>query len=313
MHSRIGGRTAALAALSTVALLIGACGAGTEEEADVVDSNQEGRFQQTATWGDDPEGVRFEGPNGLTVDGDGNVYATEFMGGRLRSFTPDGELRWEVAGSGSDEGLLANPIGVAVADDGEIFVSESGSSRVSVFDQDGTFLRAWGTPGDESGQFRSAMGIAVSSDGEVFVADFGNHRVQVFDRDGTHLRSWGEAGTEEGRFNNPIGVQIGPAGNVWVVDSKNERVQVFSPSGDVVRVFDDVGAGPEIISLNDAGEFYVASPWVEGQVRHFNADGEQLGVLAADLAGPHGTATGQGGVVYLAETSNGVIRLYERS
>ena len=227
--------------------------------------------------------------------------------------TADGTLELEVGGSGNEPGMLAGAIGVAVADDGTIHVSESGSSRVSRFQPDGTFDATWGSPGSEAGQFLSAMGIAVSDAGEVFVADFGNHRVQVFDRNGTFLRQWGQPGSAPGEFQNPIGVQIGPAGDVWVVDSGNERVQVFSQDGELLRVFDDVGPGPQIISLNDAGEFFVSSPWADSQVRHFAPDGQPLGTVGDGLSGPHGTATGPSGILYVADTANGLLRTFERA
>ena len=290
-------------------------------------------FEQVAVWGRDPGGVRFEAPNGLTIDGDGNVYVTEFQGGHLRKFSPDGELLFEAAGSGAEPGMLANPIGVAVDAEGAIYVSESGVSRVSRFDADGTFLATFGSSGSDPGQFRSAMGIAVSAAFEVFVADFGNHRVQVFDREGAFLRSWGGLGAEPGQLNNPIGLQLGPQGNVWVVDSGNERVQVFTQQGELVRGFEDVGPGPQIVSLNAAGEFYVSSPWAEGRIRRFSPDGELLGHVGSSvtseelaqmtneeaarvtewltLTGPHGTATHPSGAVYVADTANGIVRRFE--
>ena len=236
-------------------------------------------FEQVAVWGRDPGGVRFEAPNGLTIDAAGNVYATEFRGGHVRKFSPDGELLLEAAGAGAEPGMLANPIGVAVDAEGTIYVSEAGVSRVSRFAPDGTFLSLWDSSGSEPGQFRSAMGIAVSAAFEVFVADFGNHRVQVFDREGPFLRSWGGFGAEPGQLDNPIGLQLGPAGGVWVIDSANERLQVFTQQGELLRVFDDVGPGPQIVSLNAAGEFYVSSPWAQGRIRRFSPDGELLGYL----------------------------------
>ena len=270
-------------------------------------------YTQTAVWDEGTVGVRFAGPNGLTIAADGHVYSTEFQGGHLRKFTPDGVLELEVGGAGTEPGMLANPIGVAVAGDGAIYVSESGSSRVSRFAPDGAFHSAWGGSGSEPGQFKSAMGIAVSETPEVFVADFGNHRVQVFDGEGRFLREWGQPGSAPGDLDNPIGLQIGPAGDVWVVDSGNERVQVFSQAGELVRVFDDVGPGPQIISLNDAGEFYVSSPWADSKVRHFGPDGDLMGFVGEGLAGPHGTATGLADELYVADTANGVIRTFVRS
>jgi sugar lactone lactonase YvrE len=212
-----------------------------------------------------------------------------------------------------DGALLANPIGVAVASDGAIYVSEPDSGRVSRLDTDGRFHSAWGGAGSEPGRFFSAMGIAGSNKHEVFVADFGNHRVQVFDGEASFLREWGRPGSAPGEFENPNGLQIGPAGNVWGVDSGNELVQVFSQVGEALRVFEDVGPGPQIISLNDVGEFYVSSPWADSQVRHFSPDGELLGLVVDGLAGPHGTATGRSGVLYVADTANGAIRTFMRS
>ena len=283
------------------------------QESDVPEPPSASGFQETAVWGIEPGGVRFMAPNGLTIDVDGHVYSTDFQGGRLRKLTPKGVLEFEVGGAGTEPGMLANPIGVAVASDGAIYVSESGSSRVSRFDPDGTFHSAWGGAGSEPGRFFSAMGIAVSNKHEVFVADFGNHRVQVFDGEGSFLREWGRPGSAPGEFEDPIGLQLGPAGNVWVVDSGNERVQVFSQVGDLLRVFEEVGPGPQIISLNDVGEFYVSSPWADSQVRHFSPDGELLGLVGDGLAGPHGTATGRSGILYVADTANGVIRTFMRS
>lgn len=291
------------------------------------------RFEQVAVWGRDPGGVRFESPNGLTIDDAGDVYVTEFQGGHLRKFSPDGQLLFEAAGSGAGPGMLANPIGVAVDAEGTIYVSEAGVSRVSRFAPDGTFLSAWGMSGSDPGQFHSAMGIAVSAEFEVFVADFGSHRVQVFDREGAFLRSWGSFGSGPDQLNNPIGLQLGPNGNVWVVDSGNERVQVFTQQGELVRSFDDVGLGPQMLSLNAAGEFYVSSPWAEGRIRRFSPDGELLGHVGSSvtgkelaqmtnevvarvtewstLTGPHGTATHPNGAIYVADTANEIVRRFE--
>lgn len=290
-------------------------------------------YRQLTLWGNGAGGIDFSSPNGLAIDGDDNVYITEARGNRFRKFSPEGDQLLDVGGEGAGPGEFLFPIGIAVDADGYIYVSEAGGHRVQRFAADGTPVASWGSQGSQPGNFLSAMGIAVSDAGEVFVADFGNHRVQVFDRDGAFLRQWGGLGTGPDQFNNPIGVQIGPAGNVWVVDSGNQRVQVFTQQGDFVRLFDDVGPGPQILSLNAAGEFYVSSPWVEGRVRHFSAEGELLGyvgnsVTEAELAemssadaqrvaelslldGPHGTATDTSGAVYVADTANGVVRKFE--
>ena len=76
-------------------------------------------------------------------------------------------------------------------------------------------------------------------------------------------------GVEPGgvRFAAPNGLTIDVGGHVYSTDF--EGGQVFSQEGKLRHVFDDVGPGPEIISLNERGEFYVSSPWADSQVRHF--------------------------------------------
>ena len=108
-------------------------------------------FEQVSVWGRGERGVRFQAPNGITVDAAGNIYVTEFRGGHVRKFSPGGELLLETAGAGTGPGMLANPIGVAVDAEGTIYVSEAGMSRVSRFAPDGTFLSSWGSSGSEPG------------------------------------------------------------------------------------------------------------------------------------------------------------------
>jgi hypothetical protein len=71
-------------------------------------------FEEVAVWG--------RGPDGLMIDGEGSIYITEFRGGHRRKFAPDGELLFEVGGTGNAAGQLGNPTGVAVALEGTIYV-----------------------------------------------------------------------------------------------------------------------------------------------------------------------------------------------
>ncbi len=306
----------------------------TQVSPDVLDEliAQASSFEEVAIWGGTANGITFDAPSQLAVDAESSIFVTDYQGGHLRKFAPDGTLLFEVAGNGFDPGNLRNPTGVTVASDGSIFVSESGNNRITAFNADGSFREVFSGPGTDPGQFRSARGIAASDENELFVADFGNHRVQVFTTDGGFVRTWGEVGTGPGQFNGPNGLQIGPAGHVWVVDNGNERVQVFNQQGELLRSYDEVGTAPEIISLNSEGEFYVSSPWGDNRVRHFSPDGELLGTVGlsatpeelrrmspddratieamSTLQGPHGTATDAAGAVYLADSANGIVRKF---
>ncbi|MBN1660244.1 MAG: TIGR03663 family protein [Anaerolineae bacterium] len=97
---------------------------------------------------------------------------------------------------------------------------------------------------------------------------------------------WGETGTEPGQFNHPRGVAAGPDGNVYVTDSDNDRVQVFDDEGRLLRVWGshcalDTGLG-------------CATPGGAGQFQE-----------------PWGIAVGPDGRVYVADTWNHRIQVFD--
>ncbi len=104
---------------------------------------------------------------------------------------------------------------------------------------------------------------------------------------------WGQVGTEPGAFNHPHGVAVGPDGNVYVVDTDNYRVEVFGPDSAFLRQWgsqcnletghgctDPDGSGP--LELGD-GQFQ--EPW--------------------------GIAVGPDGRVYVADTWNHRIQVFD--
>lgn len=178
----------------------------------------------------DPANSAEPAPAGLAVDGDGNVYVSDYAFDRMVKFGPDGSVLGQWGGTGNAFGQFSAPFGVAVDANNTVYVVDQLNNRVQRFSTDGSSLGAWGGAGADAGDLRTPFGVAVGG-GRVYVADFGNDRVQVFGADGSLLWMLGGHGNGDGQFQRPAGVAVGPDGALYVTDHFNDRVQRFSSEG----------------------------------------------------------------------------------
>jgi uncharacterized protein (TIGR03663 family) len=102
----------------------------------------------------------------------------------------------------------------------------------------------FGTNGSANGQFNAPHGIAVAPDGTLYVVDTNNNRIQHFSADGQFLNALGRpgditAGTAPlGALNQPWDVAVSPDGQfVYVADTWNHRIQKFTASGTPVTMW----------------------------------------------------------------------------
>ena len=131
----------------------------------------------------------FNGPSGIAVDADDNLYITDQNNHRVQKVTPDGRPLLAFGSEGSGDGELNMPWGICVAPDGNVFVADWRNDRIQQFSADGEFVASFGESGEDDGQFTRPAGVAVDANGNIYVADWGNERVQAFAADGSHLKT----------------------------------------------------------------------------------------------------------------------------
>lgn len=220
----------------------------------------------TAKWGSLGSGPgQFQGPEGIAVDRDGNVYVSDSLNRRVQKISPFGTplAQWGLQGRGP--GRVTTPWGVAVDNAGQVYVTDRGLHRVVILAPDGSIRAEWGVAGTGRGELQNPEGIAVDADRNVYVADTANHRIQVFSFDGVPLTQLGGRGSAPGQFRAPSGVAVDRWGNVFVADTGNFRVQKLSREGESAGIWGGErgpsGAPnwlPADLALDPAGNVHVA-------------------------------------------------------
>ena len=174
--------------------------------------------------------ARFYIPQGVAVDGSGNVYVADTYNSTLREITIPAGVVSTLAGSavqtGSTDGTgsaarFYNPQGVAVDGSGNIYVADTFNSTIRKITPAGavsTLVDATGS----AAHFHEPFGVAVDGSGNVYVADSGNDIIRKITPAGvvsTLAGSVGQTGSMDGtgsaaRFNGPSGMALDGSGNI---------------------------------------------------------------------------------------------------
>jgi sugar lactone lactonase YvrE len=196
-------------------------------------------------------GARFYIPEGVAVDGAGNLYVADTYNNRIRKIviatgvvtTLAGD---STAGDGDGPGTAAHfnhPFGVAADGAGNLYEADYGNHRIRkivVATKEVTTL-AGSSPGFADGpgataQFHFPAGVAVDGAGNLYVADYGNHRIRKIEiaAGAVTTLTGGSQGYADGalttaQFNTPSKVAVDDAGNLYVGDSSNNRIRKIFP------------------------------------------------------------------------------------
>lgn len=229
--------------------------------------------------------ARFWRPEGIAVDGAGNVYVADTGNLIIRKVSPGGVVT-TLAGApgefGGDNGTgdaarFGWPRGIAVDIAGNVYVADSGNWAIRKITPEGVVTTL-------DNYFEYPAGVAVDGAGNIYVTDSDAgtlHKVTPAGVETVLAGEYYDWGSNDGigseaRFRIPMGVAVDGEGNVFVADFGNKIIRKVTPVGVVSTI-----GGIALMSGNRDGA-----------------------ISAARFRGPSGIAVGPGGALFVTDERN---------
>jgi sugar lactone lactonase YvrE len=236
--------------------------------------------------------ARFNRPNGIAIDGSGNLYVADRGNATIRKISSDGTVV-TFAGSaglrGYQDGIgpaarFFTPLNVACDRVGNVYVADETLRKVT---PEGVVTTLAGPPGVNGQPIADAYGMAPDALGNLYISEDFKLTIALIGPDGLVTPVAGlfrTPGATNGsgafaRFSAPSGMAMDLSGNMFLADAS--LIRKITPGGVVTTI-----AGLEGISGFADGS---------GQAALFNQ--------------PLGIAVDGAGTVYVADTRNNAIRV----
>jgi sugar lactone lactonase YvrE len=264
--------------------------------------------------GDDIDATKanLNRPEGVGVDGVGNVYIADSFNNRLRKVTVSTGKITTIAGTGFKgssvdgvDAISANldiPESVCVDLSGNIYIADSANHRIQKVSASTLKITTvagtgfYGFSGDgkaaTSAELHSPLAVAVDRDGNLYIADTFNHRLRkvtatsgiITTVAGADIPGFTADGIDAigSQLYYPKGVAVDQSGDIFIADSTNYRIRkVIVSTGKMITI---AGTG------------------IPGST------GDGVNATSADLNYVTGIAVDLFGNFYIADTSNHRIR-----
>jgi trimeric autotransporter adhesin len=264
-------------------------------------------------------------PNGLAIDGAGNIYVVDNGDGRVRMIATTGIIT-TIAGNGSggysgDGGpatsaQLSNPEDIAMDGSGNLYISDWGNFRIRKVSAAGIITTvagngSQGSSGDGGPALSASIdfpdGLAVDSRGNLYIADGNSRTVRMVSTSG--IITSVIAGTGYSGDGGPAsgagltwagGLAFDSVGNLYIADSG--RVRKVSTAGIISSVAGNGNASysgdggpaanaqlnqPDDIAVDSSGNIYVADTNNE-RIRKISTTGNIITVAGSGANGYSG-------------------------
>jgi len=188
----------------------------------------------------------FYFPDGLAIDGSGNLYVAEYNNNTIRKITPDSVVTTFYAAPAP-----FGPAGLCFDNSGNLIVTAQDANQIIAINPSGiaTVIAGSTTAGYVNGpvasaQFNNPTDVRVDGSGNMYIVDYMNNAVREITPGGIVSTIAGSdvSGNKPGYangigtaaiFNNPAGLVIGAGGVIYIADINNHDIRRIMPDGTV--------------------------------------------------------------------------------
>lgn len=256
----------------------------------------------------------LEGPTGIAVDGQGNLWLANGGSGNLVKFAAA-----DLAVAGSPEPVVQIEAGFTFASSiafdaaGNLWTADQQDSTLSRYNASQLTASSSQAPArviDSTSLLDGPYDFAFDAAGNLWVANYNDDRVLKFAAGGLAAGTPAPAvtlrgtsvtvgGSAEDSIFGPSGLEFDGSGNLWVVNNANDSVAKFLASqlgasgtpAPAVLIVNAALGGPQGAALDAAGNLWIAAWTDDALVRYSSsqlaASGRQAPAVVIDGAGTH--------------------------
>jgi sugar lactone lactonase YvrE len=240
------------------------------------------------------------GPEGVALDGAGNVYIADTYNNAIKEWSVASSNVTTLVSSG-----LNQPGGLAVDGAGNVYIADTYDSAIKVWNA------ASGTVSTlVSSGLNTPFGVAVDGAGDVYIADTINNAIEELPRIFANSAAFTAEVAGPAADTNSIMLSVCPANARWLATANDSWLHLFTASGtgstNFRFTFDanpgDTRTGTltvagQTLTITQAGAAYVlAAPLTT--------------LVSSGLCYPSGVAADGAGNVYIADTGNNAIKVW---